>query len=424
MHAEPNVVQSGPMEHNQPAQGPRSLATVQAKPRNIWSKLKMTCPAGWREPAVRSYVETEFSCVGAKVYRSFVHQPPPGAAVCSPAVADVYLDFSMGRAKLSEAVKAMLAAPPRAVDDFIGGSVIIHFRPDDEGNDSAQSVQMPAFASADTFSPRAPNHQTLSPVLSWAAAAAGYNAQRTAGPLLATDNVLPVDAAAKASPRPVSAAVDSGNKIRMICPAGWREAAVRRYVETEFSCFDARVFRAYVHIPSFASRPSTPAVADVFLDFSMGRAKMGEAVKAMLAAPPRAVEDGVIVRFCADAATATGSQLVQVPASSSADSLLRPSGQRTVLSSIPPMATFLVSDGWLAQSGPSIQSGEGPLLATNAPLNMVAKGSSPAAADSSNKLRMTCPARGVRVQLRRRPGVPRLRPLAAARRCALLCSSG
>jgi hypothetical protein len=91
----------------------------------------MACPAKWREAAVRHYVESEFRHVGARVYRAYVHPPPPGAPPCTAAVADVLLDFSMGRARIGEAVKAMLAAPPLPVpvDDFTNGAVMICFHP-------------------------------------------------------------------------------------------------------------------------------------------------------------------------------------------------------------------------------------------------------------------------------------------------------
>ena len=73
----------------------------------------MTCPAGWRGAAVRRYVEAEFGSVGARVFRAYVHPPPPGAVRGAAAVADVHLDYAMGRPKLGNAVSAMLGAPPR-----------------------------------------------------------------------------------------------------------------------------------------------------------------------------------------------------------------------------------------------------------------------------------------------------------------------
>ena len=87
----------------------------------------MTCPAGWREAAVRRYVEAEFSGVGARVFRAYVHPPPLGAAPGTAAVADVHLDYAMGRPKLEEAVRAMLGAPPRVVEDGAGGSATVRF---------------------------------------------------------------------------------------------------------------------------------------------------------------------------------------------------------------------------------------------------------------------------------------------------------
>ena len=377
------AVQSNPVEHGQ-AQEHGPLTPVQAKPAfvDIWSKLKMTCPAEWSEEAVWHYVETEFSWVGAKVYRVHVH---PAAA--TPAVADVYLDFSMGRAKLTEVVKAMLAAPPQVVEDFIGGSVLVQF-----SSDSArtQPVQKPTSAFAETHSPRAHDQQITSPLSGSTAAAAGFSAQRAAGPLLT--NFRPVDVAAKASPQPAAAA-EAGNKLRMTCPAGWREAAVRYYVETEFSSVNARVFRAYVHLPPPGAGPNAAAVADVFLDFSMGRAKLGEAVRAMLAAPPKAVEDGVVVRFCTDAVADTIPQLAQVPATSSPDSSMSRQPDIPKMQSHESTATMYTSDGSAAQSEQNNQNaGVSPWVGKDS-LDAAKASHAPAVVDSGNKLRMTCPAR-------------------------------
>ena len=76
----------------------------------------MTCPAGWREAAMRRYVEAEFSSAGVRVHGVVVRQPPPGAAATAVVVvADVLLDYRMGPQRLGEAIEAMLAAPPKAV---------------------------------------------------------------------------------------------------------------------------------------------------------------------------------------------------------------------------------------------------------------------------------------------------------------------
>jgi hypothetical protein len=394
MHQEQDAVESNQTEHTEPAQGHGPLTHVQVKSAcvDIWSKLNMTCPAGWREAAVWHYVETEFSWVGAKLYRVYVHPPPPGAAICTPAVADVYLDFSMGRAKLTEVVKAILAAPPKVVEDFIGGSVTIRFT---SCSANPQPAQTPPLSLTETSSPRALSHQMLSPVSCWTAAAGGLSAQNNTRPSSLLANVLPGDVTAKASHQPAPAAVEAGNKLKMTCPAGWREAAVRRYVETEFYCVGARVYRSYVHIPPPGAGPSTAAVADVYLDFGMGRARLGEAVRAMLAAPPRVVEDGVIVRFCTDAVTATIPHLAQVPASSSPDSSVSWQPTMRTIPSIPPVPAMPHSGGLAEQSGPDTQVAKSSSLTSSDPLYVEAKTShspAPTIADSGNRIRMTCPA--------------------------------
>jgi hypothetical protein len=121
-------------------QGPPAPAPAAAESGN---KLRMTCPAGWREAAVRHYVEAEFRAVGARVYRAHVHPPPPGAAPGAAAVADVLLDFAMGRARLGEVLRAMLAAPPRAVDDGTAkGAAIICFSSSVSPHAVSSSVQL------------------------------------------------------------------------------------------------------------------------------------------------------------------------------------------------------------------------------------------------------------------------------------------
>jgi hypothetical protein len=207
------------------------------------NKLKMTCPARWREAAVRLYVETEFVGVGARVFRAYVHQPPPGASQFTAAVADVFLDFSMGRAKMEEALQTILAAQPKAVEE----GVVVHFLTSDATPSISQLAKVPASSSL--------------------------------------------------APAP---AVDSVNKLQMTCPSRWREAAVRQYVETEFSHVGARVYRAFVHPPAAGGAATSTAVAEVYLDFGMGRTRLGEAVKAMLSAPPKALDGDkgtIIIRF-------------------------------------------------------------------------------------------------------------------------------
>ena len=74
----------------------------------------MTCPQSWNGEKARRYVEAEFCHVDAKVHRAYVdrHRRPAGEA----AVADVFLDFEMGRPQLARAMAAMLSAPPRTLE--------------------------------------------------------------------------------------------------------------------------------------------------------------------------------------------------------------------------------------------------------------------------------------------------------------------
>jgi hypothetical protein len=263
----------------------------------------MTCPAGWREAAVRRYVEAEFSGVGARVFRAYVHLPPPGAARGAAAVADVYLDYSMGRPKLGNAMSAMLAAPPRAVEDGAGGSVSIRFSTGaadalggggatDAAATAANASRLPQ-ASVGTSSPRAHAQQALlseagADQSSGSASASWPGAPFAGGPSSAADNA----GATIAPPELEALAAGAGNKISMTCPRGWSEDSVRRYVEAEFGGVGARVHSARVHARPPGSSPCVTVAADVYLDCRMAKPKLAEAIAAMLAAPPKVVDYG------------------------------------------------------------------------------------------------------------------------------------
>jgi hypothetical protein len=250
---------------------------------------------------VRRYVEAEFSGFGARLFRAYVHPPPPGAAPGTAAVADVYLDYVMGRPKLGDAMRAMLGAPPRAVEDGAGRSVSIRFSPaaadmfgDSRTSDAATravnaSQLLQPQASDNTSSPRLPDQQaSLRP--SGSAATVGPGA-RIAGGYVSTVEVA-VDGAVKVPPVLAALAVDLGNKISMTLPKGWSEDLVRQYVEAEFSRVGARVHHIYVHQRQHGSSPCVFAAADVYLDYRMAKPKLAEAIVAMLATPPKTVDDG------------------------------------------------------------------------------------------------------------------------------------
>ena len=267
----------------------------------------MTCPAGWREAAVRRYVEAEFSGVGARVFRAYVHPPPPGAAPCTPAVADVYLNFSMGRPRLGEAVRAMLAAPPRAVEDGAGGSVLIRFSPGaadvfggggttNAATATVKAAQLPLpQASVGSSSPRSFGQQ-VSPGPSAPLASSGSPSAVGTGANIARGHFPAVDDAVEgvANLPPVLAAlvVDLGNRSSMTCPKGWSEDSVRQYVEAEFSGVGARVHGSQVHRSPSDASPCVSATADVYLDCHMAKPQLLEATVAMLTADPKTVDDG------------------------------------------------------------------------------------------------------------------------------------
>ena len=247
--------------------------------RTKGNQVIMTCPVDWREKTVRCYVEAEFAGTEARVHHVVIRRMPTcGIASC---VAEVHLDIHSPR--LQETVQAMLGSSPRTVQLADGsGTFAICF---DQMNAEALQPLL---------------QQQQQQVRTDALSAAGASlAQGAAVPQLLQQHQAN-SAANTATTRAAAAAPVCWNKVSMTCPASWTEEAVRKFVHAEFKALGVQVHHASIHRPP-AGAPETVAVADVFLDYGMGRQRVAEAIKAMLAAPPLAVEtaagESVVVRF-------------------------------------------------------------------------------------------------------------------------------